>query len=134
MHSDSQSPQESTTGRKQLAPQWVRSSLRAFDFVAPALAQKVVQRLYFKPGRLKVTPEQQALLERGDRFELDVGGLAVVGRQWGLGPRSVWLVHGWGGHLGQMTALVEPSGLSFGELLQRRVDRQVADLIGDLKE
>lgn len=108
MHATPQPVQKSTTGHKQLAPRWVRSGLQAFDFVAPTLAQRVVQRLYFKPGRLRVTPEQRAILERGDRFELDVGGIAVAGRQWGRGPRSVWLVHGWGGHLGQMTALVEP--------------------------
>ena len=33
-------------------------------------------------------------------------GGRVVGRAWGEGP-TVLLVHGWGGHAGQMTPLVD---------------------------
>ncbi len=108
MHAAQEHPTNSTTGRKQLEPRWVRSGLRAFDFVAPTLASKLARRLYFKPGRLPLKPEQQSILAEGDRFELDVSGLSVVGHQWGHGPRTAWLVHGWGGHLGQLTPMVKP--------------------------
>lgn len=102
------SPQNSTTGRRFRAPRWVRRGLRLVDSVAPALAENVVQRWYFRPGRLAVTPAQRQLLELGHRFELELDGRAVVGRRWGDTGRTVWLVHGWGGHLGQLTPYVEP--------------------------
>lgn len=108
MHPAQERPQNSTTGRKQLAPRWLRSGLQAFDLVAPTLASKWARRLYFKPGRAPFKPEQQAILAKGDRFELDVNGQSVVGHQWGHGPRTAWLVHGWGGHLGQLTPMVQP--------------------------
>ncbi len=107
MEATSPLSQKSTTGRSILAPGWVRSGLRACDWVAPQVAQRVMHRLYFRPGRLRVKPQERAVLAQGARFELEVDGVAVVGRQWGAG-RTVWLVHGWGGHLGQLTPLVEP--------------------------
>lgn len=101
-------PEISTTGRTFTAPPWVRSGLRAADWVAPSLTDRLLQRMYFRPSQLKLRPEQREILSRGLRFELDLEGLPVVGWQWGQGARTVWLVHGWGGHLGQLTPFVDP--------------------------
>ncbi len=47
------------------------------------------------------------MLARGEPFFLDVGGARIVGRAWGEGP-TVLLAHGWGGHSGHMTPMVDP--------------------------
>ena len=103
------SPQKSTTDRLRpvQVPSWVRAGFRVAGAVAPGVAARLARRLFFTPPRAAVRPEERAVLERGERFEVAAGGQRVVGRAWGEGP-TVLLVHGWGGHSGQMTALVEP--------------------------
>ena len=96
-----------TTVRTPLAPAWLRLGLRVVDLVAPSLATQMMLRFYFQPDRMPLRAEHRATLARADRFELTVDGVPVVGHQWGAGGRAVWLVHGWGGHLGQMTPFVD---------------------------
>jgi pimeloyl-ACP methyl ester carboxylesterase len=52
--------------------------------------------------------EERLVLDRGETFALGVESQRIVGRVWGEGP-TVLLVHGWGGHAGQMTTLVDPA-------------------------
>jgi len=102
--------QKSTTDRLRpvQVPTWFRTGFRVAGAVAPGVAARLARRLFFTPPRAAVRAEERAVLERGERFELAAGGQRVVGRAWGAGP-TVLLVHGWGGHSGQMTALVEPA-------------------------
>src|SRR4051794_10369104 len=76
--------------------------------VAPGAAAHLARKLFFTPPRVAVRDEECAVLARGERFTLAVSGERVVGRAWGEGP-TVLLVHGWGGHSGQMTSLVDPA-------------------------
>lgn len=100
----------STTGRLRPipAPSWLRTGMQVASALAPAAAARVARKLFFTPLRARVRDEERAVLARGEPFALEVGGQRVVGRAWGAGP-AVLLVHGWGGHAGQMTPLVDPA-------------------------
>jgi pimeloyl-ACP methyl ester carboxylesterase len=89
-------------------PAWFRAGFRVVGAVAPGAAARLAQRLFFTPPRAAMRAEERAVLARGERFEVAVSGQRVVGHAWGEGP-TLLLVHGWGGHSGQMTALVEPA-------------------------
>lgn len=102
--------QNSTTDRLRPVPvpPWFRAGFRVAGAVAPGAAAQLARRLFFTPPRAPLRAGERAVLARGERFEVSAGGQRVVGRAWGEGP-TLLLVHGWGGHSGQMTALVEPA-------------------------
>jgi len=81
--------------------------MTAIGLVAPPLAARFARTLYFRPQRLRARPAEREALSLGTRFTIDDLGTQVTGRSWGRGP-IIALVHGWSGHLGQMTPLVEP--------------------------
>ncbi len=95
------SAKKSTTVRTQLAPipGWIRSTVGALDRVAPELVARGALRLWCRPARAK---HRQAI-PGGTAFRVG----PIVGQIWGDGP-TVYLVHGWGGHRGQLASLVEP--------------------------
>lgn len=98
--------QKSTTGRI-IAPLPIRSAMAALGVVAPPLAARLARTLYFRPNRLSARQAERDVLTRGTRFVVEDDGVQVVGRSWGRGPVIV-LVHGWSGHLGQLTPFVDP--------------------------
>ena len=93
----------------------VRASIRAgmaiAERAAPALGARLVHRSWFRvPLRAPGRPDGggstiEELL--GSPFEVTLHGRAVRGWTWGAGP-VVYLVHGWGGSLEQMSPLVTP--------------------------
>lgn len=74
---------------------------------APGLAAGLAQRLFFTPPRAPLREAERLILEGGRRFRIEADGRPLVGWRWGEGPVAL-LVHGWGGHAGQMTELVAP--------------------------
>ncbi len=98
--------QKSTTGRI-VAPLPIRSAMAALGVVAPPLAARLARTLYFRPNRLSARQAERDVLTRGTRFVVEDDGVQVVGRSWGRGPVII-LVHGWSGHLGQLTPFVDP--------------------------
>ncbi len=96
-------------------PPWVKAGFQVTSAVAPGAAARLAQRLFFTPPRAPLRAEERAVLAAGEPFSLRLnGGRAgeeaigrVIGWAWGEGP-AVLLVHGWGGHAGQMTPLVAP--------------------------
>ena len=100
----------STTGRLRPVPvpPWLRAGMRVASALAPAAAARLARKLFFTPMRARVRDEERAVLGRGELFSFEAGGQRVIGRAWGEGP-TVLLVHGWGGHSGQMTSLVDPA-------------------------
>lgn len=99
--------QKSTTGRSLKIPSWLRSGVRLADVVAPDWTAQAVRRLYFRPPRFFPSSVERAVLAKGTPFVLGHGDTQVVGRSFGEGP-AVLLLHGWGGHMGQLTGFVEP--------------------------
>jgi pimeloyl-ACP methyl ester carboxylesterase len=81
----------------------VRSSFALGEYLAPGLGARVAERIWFT-----VPPTRRAQPPSGgEPFEARSDGHLVRGRRWGSGP-VVYLVHGWGGHAGQLEAFVEP--------------------------
>ena len=94
-----------------LAANWrmrlLRSGMRVLSRVAPEAAVRVFDRVWFSVPRTRPRPEAAAWLASGEPLGFRVHGRRVRAWAWGRGP-SVLLLHGWGGHAGQMHALAEP--------------------------
>ena len=118
------SPQKSTIVRAELrttappgtpaprpprAPAPVRAFFRVTDPVAPGLAARVAEGLWF---RLSPTPRAIRDLGTppgGTPFTTQSDGLAVHGRTYGPdGVATAYFVHGWAGWWQQLAALVQP--------------------------
>jgi pimeloyl-ACP methyl ester carboxylesterase len=99
----------STIGRLRpvRVPSWVRAGMGVASAIAPGTAARVAHKLFFTPPRTALRDEERRLLARGESFMAGPDSERVVGRTWGQGP-AVLLVHGWGGHAGQMTPFVDP--------------------------
>jgi pimeloyl-ACP methyl ester carboxylesterase len=103
------SSDKSTTGRLRPvpAPSWLRTGMQVASTLAPGAAARLARKLFFTPLRARLREEEGEVLARGESFSFELLGQRVVGRAWGAGP-AMLLAHGWGGHAGQMTPLVEP--------------------------
>ncbi len=88
-------------------PGWLRAGFGLAGGIAPGATARVVRRLFFTPPPSRIRPEQRDLLARAQRFELRTPDGPVVGWSWGEGD-PVLLIHGWGGHAGQLAGFVEP--------------------------
>jgi pimeloyl-ACP methyl ester carboxylesterase len=97
-------PQKSTTVRFLSSPPAVRAAFRVLNRVAPALAARWAERIWFTLPRAAARPVPAP---GGHRFTVDVDGHRLVGEVWGAGP-AVYLMHGWGGNAGQLAAFVAP--------------------------
>lgn len=97
----------STTGRSLSAPVWLRAGLAALDTLVPQAAAGLLQHLFTLPPRPTLRSEETAVLSRARRWNAKVRGMPAQGYEWGAGP-AVLLMHGWGGHAGHMSGLVEP--------------------------
>lgn len=85
----------------------VRGGMKALSRLSPSLAALAVDRLWFSAPRTQPNAEARVRLQAGTRTLHRVDGREVVAWHWGEGP-SVVLMHGWGGHAGQLHAFVEP--------------------------
>jgi pimeloyl-ACP methyl ester carboxylesterase len=91
----------------------MQAGFRVAEPVTPGVAAHVAERLWFRLGPARPTPSAvlttptpvRELL--GSAFEVGLRSRAVRGWTWGDGP-VVYLVHGWGGSLEQLTPLVAP--------------------------
>lgn len=101
--------EKSTTVRsyKASAPQWLKTGLRTLEKTAPNAAATLLQWLFTTPPHPALRPEEKAVLAQARRWHGKVRGKLVAGYEWGEGP-AVLLMHGWGGHAGHMTGLVQP--------------------------
>lgn len=97
-----------TTSRPNARPDFrlrlLRAGMRTLSALAPTLAVRAIDRLWFTPIHAPLRPEAKAFLESGERLHFQVRSRDVAGWAWGEGP-TVLLLHGWGGHSGQMQSL-----------------------------
>ncbi|GAB2502548.1 hypothetical protein GCM10027084_16340 [Pseudoxanthomonas sangjuensis] len=95
-----------------LKPDWrlslLRAGMRSLGRISTPLAARAMDRAWFSAPRTRPRPAAQTCLDRGERFALDVHGRRVVAWSWGEAGPAVLLLHGWGGHAGQMHAFVAP--------------------------
>lgn len=85
----------------------LKLGFRLLSAVSPGLAATLGARVWFGVPRPRVTEDARSFLATGTHLELDVNGIRASGWRWGSGP-AVLLMHGWGGHAGQLHAFVEP--------------------------
>ena len=104
-------PRSRTPADSWLKADWrlatIRSGMKALSRLSPSLAARVVDRLWFSAPRTQPSAEARERLQAGTRLHHRVHGREVVAWSWGEGP-TILLVHGWGGHAGQLHAFVEP--------------------------
>lgn len=98
----------STNVRSYNGREWVaRQLFKALSFSAPRLAERLVEKHLFTPGRYLPSAEESRRLEQGKPFRLRVHGRSIRGWRWGDGP-GVLLVHGWSGRGIQLHRYIDP--------------------------
>lgn len=100
--------ENSTNVRTEMLRRVLGAWARGLEAVSPRSATRWAFDLFATPRRHRPrSARSQAVLARGSGrwVELEAGRVRVW--SWGVGPR-VLLVHGWSGHAGQLTALVDP--------------------------
>ena len=100
--------EKSTNDRTLLAiPAPIRLGFQLTSRISPRLGAEVARQLFFHPPRAPYRDDQQAILTFAQRALLSVRDRHIQAYCWGHGP-VVLLLHGWGGHAGQMTEFVAP--------------------------
>jgi pimeloyl-ACP methyl ester carboxylesterase len=99
--------QPSERGRSS-AERFLGGVARTMGSIAPDATARWIARRFLTPPRPRVRPEERAMLAQAKRRVLDVGGRSIALHAWGGEGPVALLVHGWGGHAGQMTAFVKP--------------------------
>ncbi|MFL6073664.1 MAG: alpha/beta hydrolase [Mycobacteriales bacterium] len=80
--------------------------MRITGVVAPTVAARMAERMFFTPPRPPLRPAERAVLDTAERFAV---GVDTVAYAWGgAADPVVLLVHGWGGHAGHLAGFVEP--------------------------
>ncbi|HEY7271492.1 MAG TPA: alpha/beta fold hydrolase [Actinoplanes sp.] len=97
---------KSTTVRFFTASPTIRAAFTVLDHTAPALSARWAERIWFTLPR-PAAPRAVRSAPGGRPFTLDVGRSRIAGLTWGTGP-AVYLLHGWAGHAGQLSAFVDP--------------------------
>jgi pimeloyl-ACP methyl ester carboxylesterase len=88
-------------------PRAVRAGVGVLEAVAPALAERVAERMFMTPPRHHQPSWERAAVRSWEPFALRDGAAVVRGFRVGTGP-AVLLVHGWGGRGSQLALLAPP--------------------------
>jgi pimeloyl-ACP methyl ester carboxylesterase len=88
-------------------PAPIRLGYKLASRISPELGAELARRIFFHPPRLRFSKAQETALAHADRHEFGGSSGRIVTYSWGSGP-VVLLVHGWGGHSGQMAAFAAP--------------------------
>lgn len=99
-------PAEASWLRRDWRFQVVRAGMRLLSAVSPALATAGLDRLWFTAPRTRPRADARRWLAGAEPLDVRVHGHRIAAWAWGRGP-TILLVHGWGGHAGQMQAIGE---------------------------
>jgi pimeloyl-ACP methyl ester carboxylesterase len=86
----------------------IRRTFPALGKVSVDLASRWAERLFRTPPRGVRLPAERRALREGRPFSFSFRGRRIAGWRWGESPRSILLVHGWGGHAGRLSKFVGP--------------------------
>ncbi len=86
----------------------LRVGMRTLARISPALASVVMDRLWFRAPRTHPDAAARACLVQARHEPLTLHDNSVAAWTWGEQGPWVLLVHGWGGHAGQLHAFVQP--------------------------
>ncbi len=85
----------------------VRGLLAVLQGLSPRLAARVALRLFLTPVRRKLNPADEADMYRArHHFLRCANGDPLRVYEWGEGPRTALILHGWGSHAARFTTLV----------------------------
>ncbi|MEI5583916.1 MULTISPECIES: alpha/beta hydrolase [unclassified Agromyces] len=85
----------------------VAATVRAAERVSPQAAARLALPLFMRVGSpLPVRPGDRAIHDAARRSTLHVRGREVVAYEWGSGPDTILLVHGWRGRASQFAPIV----------------------------
>ena len=77
----------STNVRSDIRHKWAtRQFFKAMSFATPRLAEVIVEKLFFTPGKYIPSGEERKRLEQGRPFLVRVHGRKIRGWRWGAGP------------------------------------------------
>jgi pimeloyl-ACP methyl ester carboxylesterase len=107
--------EKSTIGRSETLParttspssSLLRAGVQVLSALSPSLATRVITRVWFTPPRAELDDRMRERLADARRVPLAIEGRSLAVWSFGEGPR-VLLVHGWGGHGGQLVDFVAP--------------------------
>jgi pimeloyl-ACP methyl ester carboxylesterase len=103
----SPSPAEAAWIKRDWRLRLLRHAMQLLSRLHAPSAVRLFDRLWFTAPRTRPRPEAKRWLLRGERTAHRVHGREVVSWAWGTGP-TVLLLHGWGGHGGQLHAFIAP--------------------------
>jgi len=85
----------------------VRGLLAFLQWLSPRLAARVALRLFLTPVRRKLNPADEAEMYRArHHFLRCASGDPIHAYEWGEGPRTALILHGWGSHAARFTTMV----------------------------
>ncbi len=102
-----ENPRRGEGGGPPAAVAVLRLLFRLSGAVAPALAARLANTLWFRPQRHRPPGRELAVLARAQHVSLHHAGKRIAVYRWGRGP-TVMLVHGWSGRAAQLGEFVEP--------------------------
>jgi pimeloyl-ACP methyl ester carboxylesterase len=85
----------------------IRWTFPKLQKVAPSLAGKWEQRLFFQPYRFPYPKSELALMETAERDVMTFGEHQIQTYSWGQGP-IILLMHGWAGRATQFYKFIDP--------------------------
>ena len=77
---------------------WIGTYLNLMAPVAPGHTGKLGYKLFGRPIRKKITPEEMQLLNRAEPLHLEYNNIKIRGYRWGGGSKKILLLHGWQSH------------------------------------
>ena len=86
---------------------WLRAGLGVLQAVSSSLAARVAFRLFLTPSRRRLDAGDAAALLRARVHRLPCGDGQIQVYEWGDGPRTVVILHGWGSHAPRFVPMVE---------------------------
>ena len=92
-------------GARDGVPRWFRWSMGTLSRAAPPLAVAVAERMFATPPGRRLKPSESAWATEAEAFPLWTARGRVRAWRWAGGPKSVLLVHGWGGRGPQLGAV-----------------------------
>jgi hypothetical protein len=85
----------------------VAATVRAAEHISPEAAARLAMPLFMHVGSpLPVRPSDRAIHDAARRSVLRVRGRDVVAYEWGTGPDTILLVHGWRGRAAQFAPII----------------------------
>jgi pimeloyl-ACP methyl ester carboxylesterase len=86
---------------------WLRAGMGFLQVISSSLAARAAFRLFLTPSRRRLDAADATALQRARVHRLATGEGSLQVYEWGDGPRTVVILHGWGSHAPRFAPLAE---------------------------